>query len=280
VSSVKDLLNGGGATSFPFVTPGDTLTGTVVSVAVVNQTHMDGPNKGKPVYWDDNPDKPKLAVAATVQTTPPLLSVTTVDPQTKEATTLTSEDGRWGVFFSGNKFTQLRAATDDLNEGDTITVTFREFSNRAPAERGHSRAKLFDVGVVAKPVGVKVSDIGTPAATPPSAGTAPAATPAASTPGDVKFGVRPDNIPEAAWASLPAATKAQLSPYVEPVASGIAYGAKPDYLPSQQWDALPDATKATLSPPGFVRPDFIPQAAWDAMDSATQATVAATASPV
>jgi hypothetical protein len=272
------LLGGSGATAFPFPNPGSRLKGKVVVASVVNQTLLDdGPTgkKGDTVYWDAEKTQPKQAVRATIRAEIPTerrinFTDTFGRPQVAE-----SETGEWSVFFSGNKFTQLRKASPKgLFAGDDIDIIFTEYSDRAPKERGHSPAKLYSVTVVPAPVG-----------TGPLAGPIDVKTTVVEPPAQVAnqgtHGPKPDYLPQAAWDAMPAEARATVSPFVAQFVPAATYGAKPDYLPQAAWDAMPEAARIAVSPPGEpapVRPDFIPEAAWNVMDEAARKL--ATVSPV
>lgn len=282
MASVKDLLGGKGK-SFPFAAPGDTIEGIITHIDSVQQTEMDGPNKGKGVFWDEDRTKPKMAVVMTVQTAgPTVTSVTYVDEQTKQSKTETSDDGKWGVFFSGNKFTALQRATSavdgDVNEGDYIKVTFNAYSDRAPQTRGHSAAKLYSVEHKPGVKGVNVAT-GKAQTTAPSGAAPTTAAPVNGAP----YGARPDSIPDAVWATMPDATKAQISPPPIAVAETSAYGARPVSIPEVVWNTMDAAVRAQISPAvvaGPARPEYIPVEVWDWMDDATKAATAGAAAAV
>ena len=256
MGKASDLLNGGGS-SFPFGKPGDSIAGTVLKVDVLPQTDVDS---GETLYWDVDKTRVKQMILAVVQSEP---KVTTATDERGKA--ITADDGKWNVFFSGHKFTALQRATQDLNEGDWIKVTFDGFSDRPPKTRGHNPAKLY--GVEWR------KGSGATAILSPT-GAAPAPSDSAEA-----FGPRPDTIPQAAWDVMPPSARAAVSPPV--VDTSAAHGPKPDYLPQAAWDAMDAATRAQLAPPvaqaaapALIRPAYIPEAAWNLMDADSQAKVA------
>lgn len=279
-NGTAELLGGGASTSFPFAKPGDRLRGVIVSAGTQVQTVMEGEHKGETIYWDAEKTQPKKAVVATVQTEPAIKVIEYVD-QYGQAKRVESETGRWGVFFSGNKFTKLRdAAPNGLNEGDVIDVLFSAFSDRAPKVRGGSPAKLYEITVTPAPKGTG------PLASAPTTGTASTgSTSTASAAAGEVHGPKPAEFPQAAWDAMPPAARATVSPYVAPPAAPVAatYGPRPSYLPEAAWALMDDAAKAIASPAavvGVARPDFIPEVAWNVMDEAARLLAVGSASPV
>lgn len=223
MASVADLLAGGGK-SWTGENPGDTVEGTVVQAEVQQQTDLD---TDEPIFWDAAKTRPKMMVVATLQT-----------DKREDA----DDDGKRVVYFSGHKFTALqKSGAKDVNPGDYLKVTYTGESDRAPAKKGYNAAKLYAVEYRkgAGP-GVSLGEDG-----PVATAQAPAAsTASAPTVGGAAFGDRPANIPEAAWAAMPDAIKAQLSP---PPAAEPGVVAKPDYLPDAAWAAMSPAEQKAVA---------------------------------
>jgi hypothetical protein len=216
MSTVEELLQGGGKSWAP-ETPGAEITGTVESTEVQQQTDLD---TDEPVFWDPAKTRPKMMIVASLVDT----------NQPKDGA---DDDGRRTVFFTGNKFTALKAATKSLNKGDWVRVVFTGFSDREPAKKGYSPAKLYRVEHRAGNSGVDLSGE-TPAAAP--AAPSPAST---SAPTAASHGPKPDYLPQPAWDAMPAEARAAVSP---PQPAGPS---KPDYLPQEAWDKMtPEQQKA------------------------------------
>lgn len=282
--AIKDLLSGGGV-SFPFVKPGDKISGIVVKAESVPQREIneDG-SLGEIVYWDAEKTQVKEMIHIVVQTGPNFRDRTAAKVThavDKRNTKLEAKDGRWNVYYSGNKFTSLQravktAGAEDIVAGDFISTVFTEFSDRPPKNRTFNPAQLYETEYVVAPSSVKVPQPTTEVVKP---------TPAVADTVAQRLNVhgpKPDSFPQAAWDVMNVEARAALSPPVAETAA--AHGPKPDSFPQAAWDLMNAEARATLSPPapaGPAKPDAIPQKAWDQMDAETRkVTAAAFAAPV
>lgn len=112
-SPVEELLNSGGAKTFPFEHIGASVTGTIEASDVIQSRNFD---TGEAEVWGDG--KPKQLIRVTLHTS-------LIDPNDPD------EDGRRAVYIKGwgdpirTLRTAIRAAGDsDLRIGGTFTATY------------------------------------------------------------------------------------------------------------------------------------------------------------
>lgn len=158
MSSLDSLLAGGVA-SYKFEQPGNSVTGTVVSVDVRQATEF---GTGKPLTWDDG--RPQEQIKVVMQTT-----------LRDDA----DDDGQRAVFIKGwgQQLKAFRAAVaaagDKPAPGDEFTATFTGYGER-PKQGGYP-PKAFEYRLV-KGAGAVNNLIGAPEPQPtPAAPSAPAA---------------------------------------------------------------------------------------------------------
>lgn len=134
---INDFLNGGGGKAFPFDNLGDTVKGTIVSMAKRQQNDM---TTGKPKYWDNGD--------------PVMMVVITLETDMREDD---EDDGMRNVYLRGGKFdiaegkgtssaTAVRDAVkrskapNGIEVGGTLSL---QWSGNAPKKGGHNPAKLY-----------------------------------------------------------------------------------------------------------------------------------------
>lgn len=186
----NDFLLGGGGKSAAFENVGDTITGTVVSTEVRQQTDF---KTGVPETWDNGDPKLQLVVA---------LQTTERDPADPD------DDGVRNVYVKGSKKGGSRSLHDavrtavqtagakGLEPGGTLTVTFVD--EEPPQNRGLSPRKLWSATYAAPD---QAAQSGGFLGTQPTASATPVA-PASAAPATPA--------PAAAPASDPVATARQL----------------------------------------------------------------------
>lgn len=173
----NDFLLGGGGKSARFDQVGDTVTGTIVSTEVRQQTDI---ADGKPLTWDNG--DPRMQLVVTLQTD------IHDDPE---------DDGQRAIYVKGSKspgskslHDAVRAAVQNakakgLDTGGTLTVTF--IGTEASKTRGFSDRKLYEASYTAPDHAAATADYlgtvgGQPAAPSNPPASAPAATPASAPP--------------------------------------------------------------------------------------------------
>lgn len=138
-NTADDFLLGGGGKSASFETIGDSISGTIVSTQVTDQTDI---GTGKPLTWDDGSPRKQLVVK--LQTS---------------ARDDSDDDGIRSVYVKGTKKAGSRSLHDavasavrksgakSLETGGTLTVTH---DGTEPAQtRGFSDRKLYSATYVA-----------------------------------------------------------------------------------------------------------------------------------
>lgn len=131
---------GGGGNSFPFDSPGDSVTGKVLSLDEVQQTDM---ASGEPAVWDNG--QPKMMFRVELQT----------DSKDDE-----TDDGKRSVYLKGSRkpesksslsavLAAVRSATGGTNiaAGGTLTLTYTE--DGQPTKRGWNAPKHYAAEYVA-----------------------------------------------------------------------------------------------------------------------------------
>ncbi len=134
MSNAEQFFLGSGGKSATFENIGDTITGTIVSTAVQQQTAI---SDGKPLVWDNG--DPRLQLVVRLQTT-------TRDDDD-------DDDGIRAVYVKGSKKTGSRSLHDAvatavrqsgakaLTDGGTLTVTYVD--TEPSQTRGFSDRKLY-----------------------------------------------------------------------------------------------------------------------------------------
>ncbi len=164
-NEIDQFLLGGGGSSARFETVGDTVTGTVLSAEVKDQTDL---ATGAVLKWDNGDVRKQLVVR---------LQTTQHDDE--------DDDGVRAVYVKGSKKAGSRSLHDavasavrlagakSLEVGGTLTVTYT--GEEPSATRGFNPRKLYSASYVA-PAAVSVGEfLGTPAAPAPAPAAAPAA---------------------------------------------------------------------------------------------------------
>lgn len=140
MADANDFLMGGGGASAKFDAIGDTITGTIVSTEVRQQTDI---GDGKPLVWDDG--SPRMQLVVTLAT---------------DARDDTDDDGRRNLYVKGSKapgsqsmHDAVRAAVQaagakGLEPGGTLTVTY--VGDEPSKTRGFSPRKRYQA-TYAKP---------------------------------------------------------------------------------------------------------------------------------
>jgi hypothetical protein len=147
---------GGGAPSFKFTNPGDTVTGKITDLKVVQQTTYNpagGP--GEPKKWPSG--DPMLQLNITLQTT-------LRDPNIED------DDGRRRVYVDGRRIRQAvtdaytKAGAEGLDVGGTYTQKFTGYDpdSKNPA----NPAKLYEVTYAPPSASAEFFGNGQPAAAP------------------------------------------------------------------------------------------------------------------
>lgn len=131
----NDFLLGGGGTSARFDNVGDSITGTVESTEVKQQTDI---GSGAPLTWDDGSPRMQLVVR---------LKTAQRDPEVED------DDGVRALYVKGSKKAGSRSLHDavasavraagakGLEVGGTLSVTFT--GEEASATRGFNPRKLY-----------------------------------------------------------------------------------------------------------------------------------------
>lgn len=130
----------GGADSFPFNEPGDSVEGEIISVSETQQQDMDS---GLAVWWDAAQTRPKMMPIIELQT---------------KLRDDAHDDGRRTVFLAGHKYLAVKKVTRRLDEGAWLKLTFTEYSDREPAKRAYNRAKLYTAEYRPAVGGISLSD--------------------------------------------------------------------------------------------------------------------------
>ena len=170
MSNIDDFLLGGGGASASFDQIGDSITGTIVSAEVKQQTDI---TDGKPLTWDDG--SPRMQLVVTLQTS---------DRNDDE------DDGQRRIYVKGSKKAGSRSLHDavatavrsagakSLEVGGTLTVTF---DGEEPAKtRGFNPRKLYTATYAAPDKAAQTGDfLGTAPAAPQAPQQAAPAAPAA-----------------------------------------------------------------------------------------------------
>lgn len=160
--TINDFLLGGGGKSASFEAIGDTITGTILSAEVTQQTDI---ADSKPLFWDDGSPRQQLVVR--LQTTQRIPD----DPD---------DDGVRAVYVKGSKKAGTRSLHDAVASavraagakglviGGTLTVTF---DGTEPSQtRGFSDRKLYTAAYQPPSAAVSGSFLGTtPTAAAPAA---------------------------------------------------------------------------------------------------------------
>lgn len=166
-NDIDGFLLGGGGKSASFETIGDTITGTIVSAEVKDQTDI---ATGKVATWDNGDPKKQLVVR---------LQTTQRDPQDSE------DDGIRAVYVKGSKKAGSRSLHDavagavraagakSLEVGGTLTVTHD--GTEPSATRGFSDRKLYRATYAAPSTADFLGTGGTPSAAPVAAPAPPSA---------------------------------------------------------------------------------------------------------
>lgn len=138
-NDIDNFLLGGGGASAKFDNPGDTITGTVESAEVKDQTDI---QSGKPLLWDDGSPRKQLVVR---------LQTALRDDS--------DDDGVRAVYVKGAKKAGSRSLHDavasavraagakSLEVGGTLTVTHD--GTEASQTRGYNDRKLYSASYVA-----------------------------------------------------------------------------------------------------------------------------------
>lgn len=132
---INDFLLGGGGASASFEAVGDTVTGTIVSAEIMQQTDI---LDNKPLTWDDGSPKLQLVVR---------LKTAQRDPDNPD------DDGTRAVYVKGSKKAGTRSLHDavasavraagakSLETGGTLAVTFA--GTEPSATKGFNPRKLY-----------------------------------------------------------------------------------------------------------------------------------------
>lgn len=126
-----------GGSSFSFENPGDSITGTVVTLEEVQQTDM---STGEPLFWNNG--QPKMMFRLELQTQ-------LRDPNNP------SDDGKRSVYLKGSRKPEkkstmsavsqaVKAATGgyDIATGGTFTITY--IGDGVPSQRGFNAPKQYE----------------------------------------------------------------------------------------------------------------------------------------
>lgn len=163
-----------GGSSFSFENPGDSITGTVVTLEEVQQTDM---RTGEPLFWDNG--QPKMMFRLELQTQ-------LRDPNNP------SDDGKRSVYLKGSRkpekkstmsamvlAAQQATGTTEIAPGGTVTMTY--VGDGVPSQRGFNAPKQYEATY--RPPAMNLAG-GQQAVAAPAAPAAPAATaaPAVQTP--------------------------------------------------------------------------------------------------
>jgi hypothetical protein len=153
----NDFLMGGGGGSVKFDAIGDTVTGTIVSIEVRQQTSLED---GKPLVWDNG--DPKMQLVVTLAT---------------DLRDDGDDDGHRNLYVKGSKqpgsqslHDAVRAAVQaahvkGLAPGGTLTVSY--VGEEPSKTRGFNARKLYEASYVAPDVAAATGDfLGTAPATP------------------------------------------------------------------------------------------------------------------
>lgn len=168
-NEIDGFLLGGGGASAKFDNVGDTITGTILSAEVRDQTDI---GTGKVLTWDNGDVRKQLVV--TLQTS-----------LRDDA----DDDGHRNVYVKGSKKAGSRSLHDavasavraagagSLEVGGTLTVTFT--GTEASATRGFNDRKLYSASYVAPDKAAQSAEFLAPAPAPvaPVAAPAPQAAP-------------------------------------------------------------------------------------------------------
>lgn len=207
-------IGGGARNAFQFNNVGDKVSGEVVSVESRQQTDM---NDGEPKVWYKKAQVKisEVPVEARAMTQPVMAPWVVVQTAFRNYEGLdkpdksTPDDGKRTIVFNGNKYTALTKVTGDVSEGGFLSVEMKGVGE--PPKRGFQGPKLFEGGVVYTPPKQSVA-VGGPAQTEPGQGATPSAATASTTDG-VQHGPKPDYLSDEAWAAIPGAERAKLSPF-------------------------------------------------------------------
>lgn len=156
-----------GGSSFSFENPGDSITGTVVTLEEVQQTDM---STGEPLFWNNG--QPKMMFRLELQTQ-------LRDPNNP------SDDGKRSVYLKGSRKSEKKSTmsamvlaaqqatgTSEIAPGGTVTMTY--VGDGVPSQRGFNAPKQYEATY--RPPVMNLAGGQQPAATPaaPAAPAAPA----------------------------------------------------------------------------------------------------------
>lgn len=130
-------IGGAEGNAFQFNTPGDQVTGKILTLEEVQQTDME---TGQPAFWNDNPAQPKMMYRITLQT---------------ELGNGSDDDGKRSVYLRGSRkpetksslaaVTQaVRAATGGTSMDPGATLTLRYSGNGEASKRGWNPPKQYE----------------------------------------------------------------------------------------------------------------------------------------
>jgi len=131
---------GGGGNSFAFESPGDSVTGKVISLEEVQQTDM---QSGQPAFWDGG--QPKMMYRVELQT----------ELQTEE-----TDDGKRSVYLKGSRkpetksslaavLAAVRAVTGGTNISAGAELTLTYVGDGQASKRGYNPPKQYTAEYVA-----------------------------------------------------------------------------------------------------------------------------------
>lgn len=189
-------IGGAEGNAFPFEQPGDTVTGSILTLEEVQQTDMD---TGELAFWNNNPAQPKMMYRVTLQT---------------ELRNDHADDGKRSIYLRGSRkpdtksslaavLTAVRQATGgtSLDPGATLTLTY--VGDGVASKRGYNPPKQYQAAY--QPAAMDLGG-GAPPAAPPAAAPAAVAAPPAPAAAAPVAGPTPEQVAAMRAAGLDPAT--------------------------------------------------------------------------